>query len=59
MKKNIGQKAAEADRLNFHDDTYDVVTEVPATTDANDAVAALTNHINKYDVPDEEEDKEK
>ncbi|WP_025686174.1 hypothetical protein [Paenibacillus maysiensis] len=52
MKENK-QKVAEADRLNFHDRTDDVVREVPATTDASEAVAAMTSHINKYDVPDE------
>lgn len=56
MEKNK-QKEVEADRLNFHDDTDDVVRQVPATTNASEAVAAMTSHINKYDVPDELEEK--
>ncbi|MBE9912987.1 hypothetical protein G8C92_02910 [Paenibacillus donghaensis] len=56
MEKNE-EKAVEADRLNFHDQTDDVVRHVPATTDASEAVAAITSHINKYDVPDELEEK--
>ncbi|MFB5674083.1 hypothetical protein ACE3NQ_26515 [Paenibacillus terreus] len=57
MKENK-YKVAEADRLNDHDRTDDVVREVPATTNASEAVAAITSHINKYDVPDElEKDK--
>jgi hypothetical protein len=52
MKENK-YKVAEANRLNDHDRTDDVVREVPATTNAGDAVAAITSHINKYDVPDE------
>ncbi|MNW28470.1 hypothetical protein D3C74_52980 [compost metagenome] len=58
MKEN-GQKAVEADKLNDHDRTDDVVREVPATTDASEAVAAITSHLNKYDVPDELEKNEK
>lgn len=50
-------KEAEADRLNFHDQTEDVVRRVPASTDASEAVMAMTSHIDKYDVPDELEDK--
>ncbi|WP_179281045.1 hypothetical protein [Paenibacillus sp. XY044] len=57
MEKVPKQNDVEADRLNDHDVTDDVVREVPATTDASDAVAALTSHINKYDVPDELEEK--
>ncbi|WP_202404039.1 hypothetical protein [Paenibacillus sp. OT2-17] len=56
MKPNQ-QKVVEADRLNFRDQTDDVVREVPATTDASEVVAAMTSHINKYDVPDELEEK--
>ncbi|MDO7904969.1 hypothetical protein Q5741_00910 [Paenibacillus sp. JX-17] len=56
MKKVNPQDAAEANNLNDHDRTDDVVREVPATTNANDAVAALTSHINKYDLPDELEE---
>ncbi|MGO4951416.1 MULTISPECIES: hypothetical protein [Paenibacillus] len=56
MKPNQ-QKVVEADRLNFRDQTDDVVREVPATTDASEAVAAITSHINKYDIPDELEEK--
>ncbi|MDR0267027.1 MAG: hypothetical protein LBJ26_02810 [Paenibacillus sp.] len=56
MEKNE-EKAVEADRLNFHDQTDDVVRHVPATTDASEAVAAITSHINKYDIPDELEEK--
>ncbi|MCJ8013627.1 hypothetical protein MUG84_18035 [Paenibacillus sp. KQZ6P-2] len=57
MEKNK-EKEIEADRLNFHDVTDDVVGREPATTDVDDAVAAMTSHINKYDVPDELEEKE-
>lgn len=55
MKPNQ-QKEIEADRLNFRDQTDDVVREVLTTTDASEAVAAMTSHINKYDVPDELEE---
>ncbi|GIO53953.1 hypothetical protein ACTHSJ_11505 [Paenibacillus cellulositrophicus] len=57
MKEVPKQNEKEADRLNDYDVTDDVVREVPATTDASDAVAAMTSHINKYDVPDELEEK--
>ncbi|MDO3679704.1 hypothetical protein [Paenibacillus ehimensis] len=57
MKESEKERAAEADRLNFYDQTDDVVNEVPATTDADEAVEAITSHINKYDVPDELEEK--
>ncbi|SCW64403.1 hypothetical protein SAMN04487970_102337 [Paenibacillus tianmuensis] len=56
MKESDKEKAAEANRLNFYDQTDDVVNEVPATTDVNEAVEAITSHINKYDVPDELEE---
>ncbi|WP_200984539.1 hypothetical protein [Paenibacillus sp. Soil787] len=45
----------EADGQNFHDQTEDVVKAVPATTDVDEAVEAITAHINKYDVPEENE----
>lgn len=54
MKPN-DQKAREADNLNGNDRTDDTVREVPATTDVNEAVAAMTSHINKYDIPEEVE----
>lgn len=57
MKEVPKQNEKEADRLNDYDATDDVVREVPATTDVSDAVAAMTSHINKYDVPDELEEK--
>lgn len=57
MLKSNKYKEAEADRLNFHDQTDDVVGHEPATTNVDDAVAAMTSHINKYDVPDELEEK--
>ncbi|MBD0379403.1 hypothetical protein [Paenibacillus sedimenti] len=49
--------AEDADRLNFHDVTEDIVKKVPATTDVDEAVEAITAHINKYDLPEEEENK--
>lgn len=57
MLKSNKYKEAEADRLNFHDQTDDVVGREPATTNVDNAVAAMTSHINKYDVPDELEEK--
>jgi hypothetical protein len=47
--------AIRADQQNFLDDTEDEVKELPATTDVNEAVEAITAHINKYDVPEEKE----
>ncbi|WP_193394399.1 hypothetical protein [Paenibacillus sp. A3] len=54
MTESDREQAAEANRLNFYDQTDDVVNEVPATTDVNEAVEAITSHINKYDVPEDE-----
>ncbi|WP_010501962.1 hypothetical protein [Paenibacillus elgii] len=54
MTESDKEQAAEANRLNFYDQTDDVVNEVPATTDVNEAVEAITSHINKYDVPEDE-----
>jgi len=53
----IRQKAIEADQLNFHDRTDDVVRSVPSAKGIDEAVVAMTSHINKYDVPDEMEEK--
>lgn len=50
-------KAIQADQANFVDKTEDEVKEVPATTNVNEAVEAITAHINKNDVPEEQEDK--
>ncbi|MEK3916493.1 hypothetical protein [Paenibacillus sp. FSL H7-0331] len=47
--------AIRADQQNFLDDTEDEVKELPATTDVNEAVEAITAHINKYDVNEEKE----
>jgi hypothetical protein len=47
--------AIKADQANFLDKTDDEVKEVPATTNVNEAVEAITAHINKYDVPEEKE----
>jgi hypothetical protein len=49
--------AIRADQQNFLDQTEDEVKEVAATTNVNEAVEAITAHINKYDVPEEEERK--
>ncbi|MFD0697092.1 hypothetical protein ACFQZT_23760 [Paenibacillus sp. GCM10027628] len=49
--------AEDADRLNFHDVTEDEVKKVPATTNVDEAVEAITAHINKYDVPEEDENR--
>ncbi|MFB0844749.1 hypothetical protein [Paenibacillus oleatilyticus] len=54
MTDSDKEQAAEANRLNFYDQTDDVVNEVPATTDVDEAVEAITSHINKYDVPEDE-----
>jgi hypothetical protein len=43
-----------ADQSNFLDQTEDEVKSVPATTDVDEAVEAITAHINKYDIPEEE-----
>ncbi|MEK4058201.1 MULTISPECIES: hypothetical protein [Paenibacillus] len=55
-EKEIKQNAIEADQLNFHDQTDDVVRSVSAPKGIDEAVVAMTSHINKYDVPDELED---
>jgi len=47
--------AVRADQHNFRDKTEDEVKAVPATTNADDAVEAITAHINKYDEPEEDE----
>ncbi|GLI09802.1 hypothetical protein YDYSG_58350 [Paenibacillus tyrfis] len=54
MTDSDKEQVAEANRLNYYDQTDDVVNEVPATTDVNEAVEAITSHINKYDVPEDE-----
>lgn len=46
----------QADHHNFLDKTEDEVKEIPATTNVNEAVEAITAHINKYDIPEEKED---
>ncbi|MCI3923232.1 hypothetical protein MO973_23685 [Paenibacillus sp. TRM 82003] len=54
-------EAIKADQANFLDDTEDEVKTVASTVriDANDpdteAIAAITGHINKYDVREENE----
>ncbi|WP_199909944.1 hypothetical protein [Paenibacillus sp. CAA11] len=50
-------EAIRADHQNFVDKTEDEVKSVPATTNVNEAVEAITAHINKYDVPEEKEEK--
>lgn len=50
-------EAIRADHQNFLDKTEDEVKEVPATTNVNEAVEAITAHINKYDEPEENERK--
>jgi hypothetical protein len=47
--------AIRADQQNFLDKTEDEVKEVPASTNAGEAVEAITAHINKYDEPQENE----
>jgi hypothetical protein len=49
-------EAVKADQQNFLDNTDDEVKAVAATTDVNEAVEAITAHINKYDVPEEKEE---
>ena len=44
-----------ADQQNYVDKTEDQVKAVPASTDVDEAVEAITAHINKYDVPEEDE----
>lgn len=48
--------AIRADQQNFLDATEDEVKEVPASTNAGEAVEAIVAHINKYDVPEEKEE---
>lgn len=48
-------EAIRADHQNFLDKTEDEVKEVPATTNVDEAVEAITAHINKYDEPEEKE----
>ncbi|WP_433944268.1 hypothetical protein [Paenibacillus sp. SN-8-1] len=48
-------EAIRADHQNFLDATEDEVKAVPATTDVNEAVEAITAHMNKYDIPQEKE----
>jgi hypothetical protein len=43
----------KADQQNFLDKTDDTVKEVPASTDVDEAVEAITAHINKYDENEE------
>ncbi|GJM75903.1 hypothetical protein HMSSN036_81190 [Paenibacillus macerans] len=50
-------EAVRADHQNFIDKTEDEVKAVPATTNVNEAVEAITGHINKYDEPEEKEQK--
>lgn len=47
--------AIKADQQNFLDETEDEVKAVPATTNAGEAVEAITSHINKYDEREENE----
>lgn len=47
--------AIRADQANFVDKTEDEVKEVAASTDVDEAVEAITAHINKYDVPETKE----
>lgn len=47
--------AIRADQQNFLDKTDDEVKEVAASTNVDEAVEAITAHINKYDEPEEDE----
>lgn len=49
-------ESIKADQANFLDETDDEVKTVPASTDVNEAVEAITAHINKYDVNEESEE---
>jgi len=49
--------AIKADQANFLDETEDEVKELPSSTLGGEAVEAMVNHINKYDVPEEKEGK--
>ncbi|WP_165842243.1 hypothetical protein [Paenibacillus xerothermodurans] len=46
--------AVRADHQNFLDKTEDEVKEVPASTDVNEAVEAITAHINQYDAKEDD-----
>jgi hypothetical protein len=48
-------EAIRADQNNFLDETEDEVKEVAASTDVDEAVEAITAHINKYDVREQDE----
>lgn len=50
-------ESVRADQQNFLDKTEDEVKAVPATTNVDEAVEAITAHINKYDEPEEDEEK--
>lgn len=56
MEKNSIEEI-RADHQNFIDKTEDRVKEVPQSTQGGEAVEAMTAHINKYDVPEEKEDR--
>lgn len=47
--------AIKADQQNFLDKTEDEVKAVAASTDVDEAVEAVTAHMNKYDEPEEDE----
>ncbi len=47
--------AISADQSNFLDETEDEVKEVPQSSMGGEAVEAMVSHINKYDVPEENE----
>jgi hypothetical protein len=49
--------AVRADHQNFMDETEDEVKEMPASTNGGEAVEAIVAHINKYDVPEEKEER--
>ncbi|CAG7658590.1 MULTISPECIES: hypothetical protein [Paenibacillus] len=48
-------EAIRADQQNFLDETEDEVKEVAQSTQGGEAVEAITAHINKYDVAEENE----
>ena len=50
--------AIRADQQNFLDETEDEVKAVPASTDGGEAVEAMVAHINKYDEPEEKEERQ-
>ncbi|WP_219641431.1 hypothetical protein [Cohnella sp. CFH 77786] len=50
--------AIRADHQNFLDDTEDEVKAVPSSTQGGEAVEAMVAHINKYDEPEEKEDRQ-